>query len=85
MCIAQLLSPADMVDVGAGLTHEEGGLFSIVISACMNEVAEGKKKQKQQVFLLWCLWIWSEGSLQSVAIYSSREGLDMACGSCSST
>ena len=40
MCIAQLLSPADMVDVGAGLTLEEGGLFSIAISAFMNEVAE---------------------------------------------
>jgi len=33
MCIAQLLSPADMVDVAAALTHEEGDLFSIVTSA----------------------------------------------------
>ena len=53
MCIAQLLSPADMVDVGAGLTHEEGGLFSIAISAFMNEVAE-EEEQKQQFFLLCC-------------------------------
>ena len=48
MCIAQLLSPADMVDVGAGLTLEEGGLFSIAISAFMNEVAEEEKEQKQE-------------------------------------
>ena len=54
MCIAQLLLPADMVDVGAGLTHEEGGLFSIAISAFMNEVAEEEKEQKQQIFLLCC-------------------------------
>jgi len=42
-----------MVDVGAGLTHEEGGLFSIAISAFMNEVAE-EEEQKQQFFLLCC-------------------------------
>jgi len=43
-----------MVDVGAGLTLEEGGLFSIAISAFMNEVAEEEKEQKQQNFLLCC-------------------------------
>jgi hypothetical protein len=35
MCIAQLLSPADMVGVGAGLTHEDGDLFSIVLYQCL--------------------------------------------------
>jgi hypothetical protein len=57
--MAQLLSPADMVDVGAGLTHEEeGDLFSIVTSARKYEaVGAISRKQKLLFFdaVLCCL------------------------------
>jgi len=64
MCMAQLLSPADMVDVGAGLTHEEeGDLFSIVTSARKYEAvgaissSSSSRKQKLLFFdaVLCCL------------------------------
>jgi len=61
--MAQLLSPADMVDVGAGLTHEEeGDLFSIVTSARTYEAIRAvsrssSRKQKLLFFdaVLCCL------------------------------
>jgi len=63
--MAQLLSPADMVDVGAGLTHEEeGDLFSIVTSArtyeatrAVSSSSSSSRKQKLLFFdaVLCCL------------------------------
>ena len=63
MCMAQLLSSADVVDVGAGLTHEEeGDLFSIVTSARTYEAtravsSSSSRKQKLLFFdaVLCCL------------------------------
>ena len=64
MCMAQLLSSADVVDVGAGLTHEEGDLFSIVTSArtyeatrAVSSSSSSSRKQKLLFFdaVLCCL------------------------------
>ena len=54
MCMAQLLSPADMVDVGAGLTHEEeGDLFSIVTSARTYEATRAVSSSRRQKLLFF--------------------------------
>jgi len=52
--MAQLLSPADMVDVAAGLTHEEeGDLFSIVTSArkyeAVGAISSSSSSRKQKL------------------------------------
>jgi len=80
--MAQLLSPADMVDVAAGLTHEEeGDLFSIVTSArkyeAVGAISSSSRKQKLLFFdAMLCLlsgWDGSEeSSLESLGnIYTS--------------
>jgi len=52
--MAQLLSPADMVDVGAGLTHEEeGDLFSIVTSARTYEATRAVSSSRRQKLLFF--------------------------------
>jgi len=81
MCMAQLLSPADMVDVAAGLTHEEeGDLFSIVTSArkyeAVGAISSSSSSRKQKLLFfdaMLCLlsgWDGSEeSSLESLGIY----------------
>ena len=94
MCMAQLLSPADMVDVAAGLTHEEeGDLFSIVTSARKYEAvgaisSSSSRKQKLLFFdAMLCLlsgWDGSEeSSLESLGIYIRVQGRLSTSGSSS--